>query len=171
MYVVGIFPALATWWIRRGINEPEKWMASDQKRREAVAARNRGETLDEPSRHLVRFTLFDLFANSATRRLTIAAFLMSTTTTLGWWGISTWVPAYVSSVAAESRTVRSAMGKPRRNVLQHRRDLRIYRAWFHCGCMGPQAVDNRLVCSGSSLDARPVFMDAQLSAAFGRLRD
>jgi MFS family permease len=25
---------------------------------------------------------------------------MSTTTTLGWWGISTWVPAYVASVAA-----------------------------------------------------------------------
>ena len=100
MYVVGILPALATLWIRRGMDEPEKWAASDQKRREAVAARKRGEALDNDSRHLVRFTLFDLFANSATRRLTIAAFLMSTTTTLCWWGISTWVPAYVASVAA-----------------------------------------------------------------------
>lgn len=100
MYVVGIFPALATWWIRRGMDEPEKWTASDQKRREAVEAHSRGEILDDTSRHLVRFTLFDLFANPATRRLTIAAFLMSTTTTLGWWGISSWVPAYVSSVAA-----------------------------------------------------------------------
>jgi len=100
MYVVGILPALATLWIRRGMKEPEKWVASDEKRREAVAARNRGETLDDTSRHLVRFTLFDLFANPETRRVTIAAFLMSTTTTLGWWGISTWVPAYVSSVAA-----------------------------------------------------------------------
>jgi MFS family permease len=100
MYVIGILPALATWWIRRGMDEPEKWVASDQKRREAVAARKRGETLDDASKHLVRFTLFDLFADPRTRRLTIAAFLMSTTTTLGWWGISTWVPAYVASVAA-----------------------------------------------------------------------
>src|ERR1019366_3544142 len=43
MYVIGILPALATWWIRRGMNEPEKWVASDQKRREAVAAQKRGE--------------------------------------------------------------------------------------------------------------------------------
>jgi MFS family permease len=100
MYVIGILPAFATWWIRRGMNEPEKWAASDRKRREAVAAQKRGDPLDDASRHLVRFTLFDLFANSRTRRLTIAAFLMSTTTTLGWWGISTWVPAYVASVAA-----------------------------------------------------------------------
>ena len=33
--------------------------------------------------------------------MTIAAFLMSCTTTLGWWGISTWVPPYVASVAAK----------------------------------------------------------------------
>ena len=99
MYVIGILPALATWWIRRGMNEPEKWAASDRKRREAVAAQKRGEPLDETERHLLRFTLFDLFVNPGTRRLTIAAFLMSTTTTLGWWGISTWVPAYVGSVA------------------------------------------------------------------------
>lgn len=100
MYVIGILPALATWWIRRGMIEPEKWAVSDRKRREAVAANKRGEPLDDASRHLVRFTLFDVFASSRTRRLTIAAFLMSTTTTLGWWGISTWVPAYVASVAA-----------------------------------------------------------------------
>ena len=30
----------------------------------------------------------------------IIAVLMSTATTLGWWGVSTWVPPYVASVAA-----------------------------------------------------------------------
>lgn len=99
MYVIGVLPALFTWWIRRGMDEPEKWAASDRKRREAAAAGKRGETLNETDRSLLRFTLFDLFENPRTRRLTIAAFLMSTTTTLAWWGISTWVPAYVSSVA------------------------------------------------------------------------
>src|SRR2546426_3506358 len=38
----------------------------------------------EASRQLARFTLVDLFANPGTRRLTIIALLMSTTTTLGW---------------------------------------------------------------------------------------
>ena len=100
MYVIGVLPALATWWIRRGLAESDKWTESARRRREVTAAQNRGEHLDEVSRQLARFTLVDLFANPRTRRLTIIAFLMSTTTTVGWWGISSWVPAYVSSVAA-----------------------------------------------------------------------
>lgn len=99
MYVIGVLPALATWWIQRGMKEPEKWAAADRKRREVVAAKKRGEKLDKTDSHLLRFTLFDVFANPETRRLTIIAFLMSTTTTVGWWGISTLVPQYVSSVA------------------------------------------------------------------------
>ena len=99
MYVIGILPALATWWIRRGLVESDKWTESDRRRREAIAAETRGERLDEADRQLAQFTLLDLFANSRTRQLTIVAFLMSTTTTLACWGISTWVPAYVSSLA------------------------------------------------------------------------
>jgi len=75
-------------------------MESDRRRRAVTAAQNRGEHLDEASRQLARFTLVDLFANPRTRRLTIIALMMSTTTTLAWWGISSWVPAYISSVAA-----------------------------------------------------------------------
>src|SRR5437660_1220723 len=81
MYVIGVLPALATWWIRRGLVESDKWMESDRRRRAVTAAQNRGEHLDEVSRQLARFTLVDLFANPRTRRLTIIAFLMSTTTT------------------------------------------------------------------------------------------
>ena len=43
-----------------------------------------------------------IFADPELRRRTILGSLMSLTTTLGWWGISTWVPLYVSSIAAES---------------------------------------------------------------------
>src|SRR3974390_2137207 len=52
MYVIGVLPALATWWIRRGMAEPEKWAASDRKRREAISAEKRGEVLGESERHL-----------------------------------------------------------------------------------------------------------------------
>jgi MFS family permease len=85
MYVIGVLPALLTVWIRRGIDEPRQWIDADRRRRETRAA---------------RFTLADLFADRRTRRLVLLASIMSTATTLGWWGISSWVPPYVASVAA-----------------------------------------------------------------------
>jgi len=97
MYVIGVLPALATLWIRRGIDEPAKWSESDRRRRAALAAAQRGEPPADG--HLTKFTLHDLFMDAGTRRLALVAFAMSTATTLGWWGISTWVPPYVASVA------------------------------------------------------------------------
>ncbi|MFN2460474.1 MAG: MFS transporter [Candidatus Velthaea sp.] len=85
MYLIGIIPALLTIWIRRGIEEPERWTAA--------AARRRASSGE-------RFTLVELLATASTRRTTIVALLMSLTTTLAWWGISTWVPPYVGSLAA-----------------------------------------------------------------------
>ncbi len=99
MFVIGILPALATLWIQRGISEPEKWCASDRARQKAIEARAAGKQLDEKSELYTRLTLVDLFACKHTRRITMAAFLMSCTTTLTWWGISGWVPAYVGSLA------------------------------------------------------------------------
>ena len=86
MFVIGVLPAFATLWIRRGVEEPEAWIEADRKRRAAP--------------HLTRFSLTALLADRNTRRLTTIAFLMATATTLGWWGISSWIPPYVASVAA-----------------------------------------------------------------------
>lgn len=101
MYVIGILPAFTTWWIRRRIGEPRTWIESDRLRRDASAARKLGGQMEESGQHLARFTLTDLFANPRTRRLTIVACLMSTSTTLAWWGISSWVPPYVASLAVK----------------------------------------------------------------------
>jgi MFS family permease len=86
MFVIGVLPAFATLWIRRGVDEPEAWIDADRKRRATP--------------HRARFPLAALLADPHTRRLTIIAFLMATATTLGWWGISSWIPPYVASVAA-----------------------------------------------------------------------
>ena len=51
-----------------------------------------------------RFTLIDLLRDPKLRRRTCIAVLMSLSTTLGWWGISTWVPPYIGSEAARART-------------------------------------------------------------------
>jgi MFS family permease len=95
-----VLPALMTIWIRRSINEPRQWVESDRRRREALAARTRDEVAADSADRQTRFTLADLFANRHTRRLALMAFAMSSATTLGWWGISSWVPPFVASVAA-----------------------------------------------------------------------
>jgi MFS family permease len=100
MFLLGILPAFVTLWIRRGISEPEKWTASDRARRSAVAAKAGGAPVDAHSEELTKFTLAQVFDDPKYVRLTLIALLMSLSTTLGWWGISTWVPPYVGSLAA-----------------------------------------------------------------------
>ena len=86
MYLIGVVPALLTLWIRRAIPESEVW--------KKAAARRRSEQ--------ARFTLFDLFGDRTLRRQTIIVFLMSLASTVGFWGISTWVPPFIGGVAAAS---------------------------------------------------------------------
>jgi MFS family permease len=102
MFVIGILPALLTLWIRTSIDESAIWLEVDAKRRAALARKNSGATLTEAEQSLTRFTVADLFADPETRRRTVIVFLMSLTTTLAWWGISSWVPPYVASVAAKN---------------------------------------------------------------------
>jgi MFS family permease len=102
MYLIGILPALLTLWIRRGISESSLWELANQHRQSALERKRSGAALDASDHALTRFTLVDLFAEPEVRRRTIFAFLMSLTTTLAWWGISTWVPPYVGSVAAKA---------------------------------------------------------------------
>jgi MFS family permease len=102
MFVLGVLPALLTVWIRTAIPESELWVKSNERRRAALARQQGGEVLQAHEAALTRFTMADLFADPEVRRRTIITFLMSLTTTLAWWGISTWVPPYVASVAAKA---------------------------------------------------------------------
>jgi len=100
MYLIGVLPALLTLWIRTSIPESTLWEHADKKRRDALEHKRAGMRLGAGEEKLARFTLVDLFTDSKARKLTIIVFLMSLTTTVGWWGISTWVPPYIGSVAA-----------------------------------------------------------------------
>jgi len=102
MYLIGILPAFTAFWIRRQIPESPLWEKSDQERRLAQERQRRGEALVEREKSFNRFTLVDLFAEPELRRRVILAFLMSVTTSLGWYGISLWVPAHVASIAGRA---------------------------------------------------------------------
>jgi MFS family permease len=102
MYLIGVLPALLTLWIRRAIPESTLWEKSNEQRR-AANQRKRGSfapIADDLA--LTRFTFLDLFASPAIRKRTTIAFLMATASAVGFWGISTWVPPYIGSVAASA---------------------------------------------------------------------
>jgi MFS family permease len=105
MYLIGILPALLTLWIRRRMPESPLWQDVNHRRGEA---RLRARDARTPSaariedQQLTRFTLTQLFADPEARHRTLFVFLMSLTTTLCWWGISSWVPPYIAQQAAQS---------------------------------------------------------------------
>ncbi|MEH2492781.1 MFS transporter [Bradyrhizobium sp. AZCC 2230] len=99
MFALGVLPALLTLWIRRAIPESKVWEEANQKRHAALEQKRSGATLGEDAEKLTRFTLLDLFTDPSLRRRTIVVFVMSLTTTIGFWGISTWVPPFIGSLA------------------------------------------------------------------------
>ena len=102
MFLIGVIPAFFTLWLRTGIPESEKWHHSNEKRKSAHARKKSGHALSEEDHALTRFTFADLFADPEIRRRTIIVFLMSLTTTVAWWGISTWVPPFIAGIAAKA---------------------------------------------------------------------
>ena len=102
MYLIGVLPALLTLWIRRAIPESALWEKANEKRKAANRRERSGRGAMPEDRALTRFTFLDLFATAAIRKRTIIAFLMATASAVGFWGISTWVPPYIGSVAASA---------------------------------------------------------------------
>ena len=101
MYLIGVLPALLTFWVRRSVPESELWEEAKARRSAAQARKHRGEKLSQAEQQLTRFTLTDLFTDPATRGRTILVFLMSLTTTVGFWSVSTWVPPFIGALAAK----------------------------------------------------------------------
>jgi MFS family permease len=73
VFFVGVLPALFTIWIQRRVEEPELWQASRASDRGRIGA---------------------LFARPIAK-LTIFLTLMNACTLFGWWGLNSWVPAYL----------------------------------------------------------------------------
>jgi MFS family permease len=103
MFLLGILPGLLTLWVRRAIPESERWERVDVQRRNASERARSGAVLRPEEQALVRFTVTDLFAEPEIRRRVILAFLMSLATTFAFWGISTWIPPYIASVAGAAK--------------------------------------------------------------------
>ncbi|HTO60337.1 MAG TPA: MFS transporter, partial [Bradyrhizobium sp.] len=102
MFLIGIVPALFALWLRTGVSESEKWEQTNEKRKSAHAKKKSGAKLSDEDHSLTRFTFADLFADPTVRTRAIVAFLMSLTTTVAWWGISTWVAPFIAAAAGKA---------------------------------------------------------------------
>jgi MFS family permease len=77
VFLIGLLPALLTLWIRQQVEESEIWLASQK----------------EPAR--TRPSVRDVFLGRFASTTMLLTFL-SLTTVFAYWGLSLWVPAYLS---------------------------------------------------------------------------
>jgi MFS family permease len=83
VFFVGVLPALLVLWVRRRVAEPAIWQAQRQ------------HAASESQNVLARLWQPDL------RRNAIIATLMNTATLFGYWGLFTWIPAFLALPAAQ----------------------------------------------------------------------
>jgi MFS family permease len=102
MYLVGVLPALLVLWLWRGMPESARWEDANERRRAAQAQRRSGAVLEGEAAALTRFTVTDMFLDRSVRSRLIAAFLMMLSVTFGFWGVATFIPTYVGTVAAKA---------------------------------------------------------------------
>jgi MFS family permease len=102
MYLIGVLPALMVVWILRHTPESPRWERSNEQRSEARALKRQGAELSVEHAALTRFTLLDLFADRTVRWPLIGALLMMLSVTFAFWGVATFIPTYVGSVAAKA---------------------------------------------------------------------
>lgn len=100
MFVVGVLPALLVLWLQKRVTESSLWHDASRRREEVRQKVAAGERLTQAEGAYARFTLSALLGSPRFRRLAFLGALMSLATTLGWWGVSTWVPSYIAQAGA-----------------------------------------------------------------------
>lgn len=94
VFAIGALPALGVLYLRRGLEESEKWQRAVREKRwnatnnESPAAKTAKASDKRP------FTLKLLFTEPEALRRTVLAMVLSAVTTVGWWAISSWLPTY-----------------------------------------------------------------------------
>jgi MFS family permease len=102
IFLIGVVPALLTFWIRRSIPESDRWARVNEQRHAATEREKTGAALNANEKALARFTVTELFVEAQVRQRVILAFLIGLASTFAFWGISAWLPPYVASAAAKA---------------------------------------------------------------------
>ena len=95
MFVVGIAPAFLVLYIRHTIDESERWVETLRRKRWSVTEADAAG----PRATRRPFTLAHVFRDPQGRSRILMGLALSIATTLGWWGVATWIPSHVGELA------------------------------------------------------------------------
>ena len=102
MFALGALPAFVCLYLRRALEESEQWLQAIKSQSWAATTEDAGTTSRTAQRP---FTLAEIFREPESRRRVLLATAMSFATTVGWWAVSSWLPAYTEGLA-------KALGEP-----------------------------------------------------------
>lgn len=109
LFVIGALPGLLVVYLMRMLEESERWLQAVREQRwDAVE----GESATAPPSGVKKrpFTLTMLFRSPEARRRVFLTFLLSLSTTTGWWAVSTWLPVYTEQLARAQGEVAGVWG-------------------------------------------------------------
>jgi MFS family permease len=99
IFALGVLPAFVVLYLRRALEESERWMAAIREQR--WAATEEDANADRAAQSTVQrpFTLTEIFREPESRRRVLLATLLSLATTVGWWAVSSWLLGYTEQLA------------------------------------------------------------------------
>lgn len=96
LFVIGVLPALLAAWSRRGLAEPDIWVARKQMKQSIKEKRAAGKTLSADETEFLattsKFPLTHLFAGGRKTVTTFALTVMTSVQNFGYYGIMIWLP-------------------------------------------------------------------------------
>jgi MFS family permease len=95
IFVVGAVPAFFTFYIRRSINESERWLSAVRERRWGATGNPVGAA--QATRRPI--TIIEIFREPESLRRSLLLFLLSLSTIVGWYAISSWLPLHTQQLA------------------------------------------------------------------------
>ncbi len=113
MFALGALPAFVCLYLRRALDESEQWMQALKEQRWAATAEDAGHA---PRKAQRPFTLAEIFREPESRRRVFLATAMSFATTVGWWAVSSWLPAYTEGLAKAAGEPANVWG-PRMGII------------------------------------------------------
>jgi MFS family permease len=101
MFVIGTAPAFLLLYVRRVVHDPVLWVTANHRRREARERIEMGIG-SEQDRQLAQFTIARILSEPELRRRVGLLLLMSLSSVVGWWSVSTWIPQHAAQLAASA---------------------------------------------------------------------
>src|SRR5262249_24926915 len=100
MFLLGALPALAVLYLRRALDESERWMNAVKEQKWAATEQD-AQGGSAPRTAARPFTLAEIFREPESRRRILLLTLLSLATTVGWWAVSRWLQVYTEQLAKE----------------------------------------------------------------------